>query len=132
MQAFLYFDLTAATTYRKALPEQVQQEFPAVAVLDIDAQSSELVLHYALRLLRESEKAVIYITTDATVIGFGTIMPLLEELFQSQENRLMLLDGEHPRLLRMFQARPQVQFKQVNEEEALEEAKQFLVDSNLI
>ena len=132
MQAFLYLDLTAAAAYRKPLPEQVQQELPTVAVLDIDAQSSELVLHYALRLLRDSEKAVVYIKADATAANFGTAMPLLEELFQAGENRLILLAGEHPRLLRMFQARPQVQFKQVNEEEALEEVKQFLIDSNLI
>lgn len=126
MQTFLYLDLTAAVAYRKALPEQVQQQLPALAVLDIDAQSSELVLHYALRLLRESEKAVIYIKAAATATGFGTMMPLLEELFQSQENRLILLAGEHPRLLRMFQARPQVQFRQVEEVEAVTEIKQFL------
>lgn len=126
MQAFLYLDLTAAAAYRKPLPEQVQQQLPAVAVLDIDAQSSELVLHYALRLLRESEKAVLYIKADATATNFGTAMPLLEELFQAGENRFILLAGEHPRLLRMLQARPQVQFKQVNDEKALEMVKQFL------
>jgi len=126
MQAFLYLDLTAAAAYRKPLPEQVQQELPAVAVLDIDAQSSELVLHYALRLLRESEKAVLYIKADATATNFGTAMPLLEELFHAGENRFILLAGDHPRLLRMLQARPQVQFKQVNDEEALEMVKQFL------
>ena len=126
MQAFLYLDLTAAATYRKPLPEQVQQQLPAVAVLDIDAQTSELVLHYALRLIRESEKAVVYISTNATAANFGTAMPLLEELFESRENRLILLEGDHPRLLRMFQARLQVQFKQVKEEEAMEEVRLFL------
>ena len=126
MQAFLYLDLTAAAAYRKPLPEQVQQELPAVAVLDIDAQSSELVLHYALRLLRESEKAVLYIKADATATNFGTAMPLLEELFQGGENRFILLAGDHPRLLRMLQARPYINFRLLEEEGALEMVKQFL------
>ena len=135
IQAFLYLDLTAAAAYRKPLPEQVQQELPAVAVLDIDAHTSELVLHYALRLLRESEKAVVYITTDATAANFGTAMSLLEELFQSRENRLILFEGDHPRLLRMFQARPYINFRQIEEieeEEALEEVKQFLEGEALL
>lgn len=126
MQAFLCLDLTATATYRKALLEQVQQELPAVAILDVDASSGELLLHYALRLLRESEKAVVYIKADATAASFGTVMPLLEELFQSQGNRLVLLAGDYPRLLRMLQARPQVQFRQVEEEDALAEARLFL------
>ncbi len=126
MEAFLYLDLTAAVAYRKALPEQVQQQLPALAVLDIDATSGELVLHYALRLLRESEKAVVYIKADAAVTGFGAMLPLLEELFQSQGNRMILLEGEHPRLLRMLQARPQVRFAQTDEENALGEVRLFL------
>jgi len=126
MEAFLYLNLTAAAAYRKALPEQVRQQLPAVAVLDIDATSCELVLHYALRLLRESERAVVYIQADAALTGFGTTMPLLEELFQGVENRLVLLAGDHPRLLRMLQARPQVLLRQVTEGEGLDEVKQFL------
>ncbi|MCJ8165488.1 hypothetical protein MKJ04_11600 [Pontibacter sp. E15-1] len=115
-----------AAAYRKGLPEKVQQILPEAAVLDVDSTSGELVLHYALRLLRESEKAVVYIKADATVTGFGGILPLLEELFDGNEQRLILLSGDYPRLLRMLQARPQVQFAQVNEQDALEAVKQFL------
>lgn len=126
MQAFLYLDLTSAAAYRKSLPEQVQQQLPAVAVLDVDVTSGELVMHYALRLLQESERAVVYIHTDATVTSFGAIMPLLEELFEGRENMLVLLGDDHPRLLRMLKARAQVQFRQVDETEALAAVKAFL------
>lgn len=126
MQAFLYIELTTHTTYRKPLPEQVKQQLPEVAVLDIDAESDELLQHYALRLLRESDKAVVCIKADATVTDLGKVMALLEELFQEKDNRLVLLLGEHSRLQRMFQARPQVQFRQVEEENVLEEVKRFL------
>ena len=126
MQAFLYIEITAATTYRKPLPEQVKQELPEVAVLDIDAQSDDLLQHYALRLLHESDKAVVCIKADAATNELGKAMPLLEELFQEKAGRLILLLGEHPRLQRMFRARPLVQFKQVEEQDALKEVKQFL------
>lgn len=126
MQAFLYIEIISTSTYSKPLPEAVKQQFPEVAVLDIDAQSDELLQHYALRLLRESDRAVVCIKADATVTDLGKVMALLEELFQEKENRLVLLLSEHPRLQRMFQARPQVQFKQVEEENVLEEVKRFL------
>lgn len=124
MQAFLFLDMTASEAYSKPLLGQVKQQLPEVAVLDIDAQSDELLRHYALRLLRESDKAVIYIQAGATEPG--SIMVLLEELFQERPGRLVLLHGDHPRLLRMFQARPQVLFRQVEDQRALEEIKQFL------
>jgi hypothetical protein len=126
MQAFLYLDLTVSATYIKPLLGRVKQQLPEVAVLDIDAQSDELLRHYALRLLRESDKAVIYIQADAATTGFGSMMPLLEELFQEQPNKLILLQGDYPRLLRMLRARPQVQFKQVKEDDVLEEVELFL------
>ncbi|MHA6246415.1 hypothetical protein ACXYMU_00645 [Pontibacter sp. CAU 1760] len=129
MQAFLYLDLKAVAAYHKALPAHVKKELPAVAVLDVDTSSGELTLHYALRLLRESEKAVVYVSADASRADFGGTMPLLEELFEGRAETLVLLDGNHPRLLRMLQARPQVQFRQVNEEEALAVTKAFLENS---
>ncbi|WP_162051464.1 hypothetical protein [Pontibacter pamirensis] len=126
MQAFLYIELTTHTTYSKPLPEQVKRQLPEVAVLDIDAGSDELLQHYALRLLRESDQAVVCIKADANTPGLGKAMAILEELFEEKAGRLVLLLGEHSRLQRMFQARPHVQLRQVEEEEALNEVKQFL------
>ena len=126
MQAFLYFDLTPDTSFHKPVVEQVRQRIPAVYVLDLDARSDELLQHYALRLLRESEKAVVCIRADESTTSFGSLMPLLEELFEEGTRRLVLLQGQHPRLQRIFAARPHVVFKVVEEVQVVEEVRQFL------
>ncbi|WP_073851685.1 hypothetical protein [Pontibacter flavimaris] len=126
MQAFLYFDLSSDTSFHKPVVEQVRQRMPAVSVLDLDTRSDELVQHYALRLLRESEKAVVCMKADDSVTEFGSLMPLLEELFEEGKQRLVLLQGQHPRLQRIFAARPQVVFKVVGEEQVVGEVNRFL------
>jgi hypothetical protein len=126
MQAFLYVDLTPDTAFHKPVVEQVRQGIPAVSVLDLDGRSDDLLQHYALRLLRESEKAVVCIKTDAGVTEFGSLMPLLEELFEEGKPRLVLLQGLHPRLQRIFAARPQVVFQVVEEQQVVGEVKRFL------
>ncbi|MCX2741263.1 hypothetical protein [Pontibacter anaerobius] len=127
MQAFLYFNLTpAGMVFREPLVEQVRQSMPAVSVLDLDAKSDELLQHYALRLLREAEQAVVSIKSEDGTADLGSIMPLLEELFEEGKLRRVLLLGTHPRLERIFAARPHVRLKVVQEGDVLEEVKQFL------
>ncbi len=126
MQAFLYFDLTSDSAFHKPVVEQVRQSLPAVSILDLDARSDELLQHYALRLLRESEKAVVCIKADENAAELSSLMPLLEELFEEGKQRLVLLQGQHPRLQRIFAARPHVAFKVVEEENVLEEVRRFL------
>jgi len=126
MQAFLYFDLSSDTSFHKPVVEQVRQRIPAVSVLDLDAESDELLQHYALRLLRESEKAVVCIKANESSAELGSLMPLLEELFEEGKQRLVLLQGQHARLQRIFAARPHVVFKVVTEEQVVEEVRRFL------
>lgn len=126
MQAFLYFDLTPDTAFLKPVVEQVRQHIPTVSVLDLDAKSDELLQHYALRLLRESERAVVCIKADENAAELGSLMPLLEELFEERKQRLVLLQGPHARLHRIFSARPHVAFKVVEEEQVVEEVRLFL------
>ncbi|MBF9251715.1 hypothetical protein I2I11_00250 [Pontibacter sp. 172403-2] len=127
MQAFLLLDLTATTAFRQPLLAQVKQVWPEVAALDADAASGELLLHYALRLLRDADKAVVLVQADESMLGFGNAMPLIEELLLPQDGRVILLLGRYPRLERMLQARPYLVFKQVEDEaEALEELALYL------
>ena len=126
MQAFLYFDLTPDTAFLKPVVEQVRQSLPTVSILDLDTKSDELLLHYALRLLRESESAVVCIRADESTTNFGSLMPLLEELVEEGKQRLVLLQGQHPRLQRIFAARPHVVFKAMEEAQVVEEVKWFL------
>jgi len=121
-KAFLLLDLTTVATFRQPLLAEVKRVWPEVATLDVDAQSGELLLHYGLRLLREADKAVVLVQADETTEGFGSAMPLVEELLLAQEGRMVLLLGRHPRLERMLQARPHIAFKQIlDEAEALGE-----------
>ncbi|WP_276498712.1 hypothetical protein [Pontibacter litorisediminis] len=125
MQAFLYIVLTADTAFLQPVVERVRQSLPAVTVLDLDARSDELLQHYALRLLRESERAVVCIKAAESTTGFGSLMPLLEELFEEGRQRLVLLQGQQSRLQRIFAARPHTALKVVGEEEVMEEVKGF-------
>lgn len=126
MQAFLYYDLAVSTAFHQPVVEQVRQSIPAVSVLDLDAASDKLLLHYALRLLRESERAVVSIKSDGNTADLTSLMPLLEELFVEGKQRLILLQGQHPRLQRIFAARSHVAFKVVREEEVVPAVRQFL------
>jgi len=126
MQVFLYVSLAVGAAYQPPLIAQVKQAFPAVTVLDVDARSDELLLHHALRLLREADRAVVCIQAEEADAGLGNIVPVLEELLQEQEQRLVLLLGRHPRLVRIFQSRPHVHFKEVRQEEVVPELQAFL------
>ncbi|PRY09856.1 hypothetical protein CLV24_11761 [Pontibacter ummariensis] len=123
MQAFLLIQLSASATYEQPLLAELKQLLPDLAVLDIDGRSDELLQHYALRLLREADRAVVCIKADEAAAGLINVMPLLEELLQSSQNRLVLLLGQYPRLLRIFESRPQLQYKQVAEQDVLSEVR---------
>ncbi|WP_299759072.1 hypothetical protein [uncultured Pontibacter sp.] len=126
MQAYLYVDLAVSTAFHQPVVKQVRQSMPAVSVLDLDAASDKLLQHYALRLLRESERAVVSIKSDENTADLNSLMPLLEELFVEGKQRLILLQGQHPRLQRIFAARPHVDLKVVREEEVVPAVRQFL------
>ncbi|MFD2513049.1 hypothetical protein ACFSRY_04170 [Pontibacter locisalis] len=126
MQAFLFIDLTTPASYHQPVLERVKAVLPKVSVLDLDAESDEMMQHYALRLLRNSGKLVVCIKADEGVTEIAVLMPFLEELFQENPDRLVLLLGHHTRLSRMFEARPEVNFKVVGEGEVVEETEKFL------
>ena len=129
MQAFLYFNLTAPGNYRQPLLEEVKTALPHIAILDMDAQSGELVQHYALQLLREAEQAVVCIKADESTADIAALMPLLEELFLEKPERLVLLQGQQARLQRMFAARENIRHKLVSKEDVVQEVQAFFRSS---
>ncbi|WP_299822323.1 hypothetical protein [uncultured Pontibacter sp.] len=130
MQAFLYFDLTAPGNYRYKQPllEQVKTAMPQAAILDMDAQSGELVQHYALKLLHEAAQAVVCIKADESITDISSLMPILEELFLERPGRLVLLQGQHARLQRMFDARISIKYKVAAAEEVVQQVQSFFQD----
>ena len=114
MKSFLLINLAPAPAYEQPLVAWVRQTFPEVATLDVDAQSSEQLQQYAVRLLREASEAMICIKAGEGALQ--QLMPLLEELLQPSAGRFILLLGQQPRLQRMLAARPALKYKVVEEE----------------
>ncbi|TXK22050.1 hypothetical protein FVR03_23100 [Pontibacter qinzhouensis] len=126
MKALLYLNLlpTAITTYGQPVLVWAKKNFPEVATLDLDANSDDMLQHYALRLLQEAEQVAVCIRSEADATDFRKLMPLVEELLQPNAGRLLLLSGNNARLLRMLQARPQLTYKVVEADAQLQEALQ--------
>jgi hypothetical protein len=129
MKALLYIRLLTddqTIVYQNPLLEQVKKQFPDVAVLDIDSQSGELVLHYAKKLLQDATQVLVCLDSANADAGFGSIFSLLELLLEGQKDQLILFRNTHNRLLRMVQARPELQMKVVQDDvEFLQEVQRF-------
>jgi predicted lysophospholipase L1 biosynthesis ABC-type transport system permease subunit len=129
MKALLYLRLLTedqTIAYGNPLLEQVKNQFPEVAVLDVDSQSGELVLHYAKQLLQNSERLIVCIDSSASDAGFGSVFPLLELVLEGRKEQLIVFRTEHTRLQRMVQARPELQVKAVQDDaELLQEVQRF-------
>jgi hypothetical protein len=129
MKALLYIRLLTddqTIVYQNPLLEQVKKLFPDVAVLDVDSQSGELVLHYAKKLLQDATQVLVCLDCANADAGFGSVFSLLELLLEGQKVQLILFRNNHNRLLRMVQARPELQMKVVQDDvELLHEVQQF-------
>ncbi|PKV66928.1 hypothetical protein [Pontibacter ramchanderi] len=124
MQAFLLVDLSGELAFDKPILKMVRQHAPAIPVFDVDAGSDATLQHYAVRLLQENPETVVYVKGGAG--DLNRLIPLLEELLRPQPQRHIILIGEHPRLLRLLQARPGIAYTLLADEEAL---RQFLTKS---
>lgn len=128
MRTFLLLDLIPTempASYQQAEVNLVKTNFPAIALLDLDATSDELLVHYAKRVIREATQLVVCIKADENTL-FRNLTPLLEDLLQGKDQQLILLRGKSNRLQRIIEARPHVRFKKVDTDaEVILEMKQF-------
>ncbi len=114
MKGLLYIRLMAQgqpVVYQNPLLEQVKKQLPDVAVLDVDSESGELVLHYARQLLQDATQTIIVIESATPDAAFGSVFTVIESLLDGQKDQLILFRQEHSRLLRMVQARPELKYK---------------------
>lgn len=121
MRTFLYLNLAASArfvNYEQPDLKLVRANFPAVAVLDIDSASDEMLLHYAKRMMLEARQTVLCIKAGEDA-AFQNLLPLLEGLLEAEGQKLVLLRGNNPRLQRILQARPQLPAMQVETEAKL-------------
>lgn len=108
MDAFLLINLSEEHAFEQPVLAQVRQCFPAIPVFDVDAGSDAVLQQYAVRFLQENPTTVVCVQAGSGAIT--RLMPLLDELLQAHAQRHVLLLGEHPRLHRMFQARPGIAY----------------------
>ena len=129
MKALLYICLLSEAStivYGSPVLEQVKTKLPDVAVLDIDSQSGELVLHYAKQLLQDSEQVIVCIDSAAADSGFGSVFPLLKLVLEGQKDQLIVFRSEHTSLQRIVQARPELQMQAVQDDvELIQVMKEF-------
>ena len=121
MRAFLFLNLEVTDHLERYLQPEMQlvkSAFPDVALLDLDAGSDALLLHYAKRMLHEADQSIICIKANENA-ALQTIMAILEDIPQVKGQLLFLLIGENQRFQRILAARSQLNFKQVNSDAAL-------------
>ncbi|MHC2991471.1 hypothetical protein OB13_07685 [Pontibacter sp. HJ8] len=119
MQAFLLIDLSGEAVFEQPILAWLRQHRQGIATFDLDTQSDDMLQQYAVRLLQETAETVVCVKAGAG--DLNRLMPLLEELLQPNPDRLLLLLGEQPRLLRILQARPSLRYQVVADEEELKE-----------
>ncbi|NEM96647.1 hypothetical protein [Pontibacter burrus] len=129
MKALLYIRLLSkgeTIAYSNPVLDQVKQQLPDVAVLDLDSRSDQLVLHYARQLLKEASQTIVCIDSTTPDAGFGSIFSLLEPMLESEKKQLILFRNSHHRLQRMVQARQELQLKMMQDDvELLQVVGQF-------
>ncbi|WP_162428373.1 hypothetical protein [Pontibacter pudoricolor] len=114
MKALLYIRLLIdgqTIVYGNPVLEQVKNQFPDVAVLDIDSQSGELVLHFAKQLLQSAGQVIVCVDSAGADAGFGSVFPLVELVLEGQKDQLIVFRNGHNRLQRMVQARPELKMR---------------------
>ena len=130
MGAFLYLNLNDPdhfSGYQQPEVQLVKTHFPGVAVLDLDAASDDMLMHYAKRLLLETEQVVVCIKT-AEKSAPQLLMTMLETVLQSQQQQqlLVILQGDNARIQRILEARPQLKTERVHSvEDLLQKLKTF-------
>lgn len=117
MQAFLLINLAETTTFGQPILTWVRQRFPGISTFDVDVNSDAVLQQYAVRLLQETADTVVCVKAGDGEMN--RLMPLLEELFKPQPQRMLFIVGKQTRLVRMLQARPGIAFEVVADEEAL-------------
>lgn len=129
MKALLYIrllDENQTIAYSNPMLDQAKKLLPDVAILDLDSQSDQLVLHYARQLLKEATQTIVCIDSATPDAGLGSIFSLLEPILESEKSQLFLFRSKHNRLQRMLQARPELQVKMMQDDaELLQVVQEF-------
>ncbi|PSR55807.1 hypothetical protein AHMF7605_21055 [Adhaeribacter arboris] len=112
MLVFIYAELQpdSAYTYQKPILTKIKSSFPKVNSLDVDAYSEEFLVSQACQLIEQADRCGIYFNSPDPEISLGSTIRLVEVLIRRQQKNLVILNGEHQRLERLFSNRAQLTF----------------------
>ncbi len=112
MAAFIYVELgqNSHFSYHKPILEQVKKQFPDLSFLDLDTFSEEFLINQACQLVELASKCGVYFTSLEPDASFGATLRLAEVLIRRQQPTLVVLQGTHTRLERLFGNRSNLNF----------------------
>ena len=94
-------------SYHQPLLTEVKRLFPALTCLDLDSFSEEYLMMQAGRLLEQADQCVVYFASPAPETPLGATLSLAEGLLRRPAASLVVVQGQHTRLERLFaQRRP--------------------------
>ncbi|MEA5260910.1 hypothetical protein VB264_24140 [Arcicella aquatica] len=101
---FLYIQLRNSQLnikYTNTFVAFVKLSKPSVMVYDIDNFSDNLTIQYAIKLVKESPKTLVFLDTEEGS-SLKQLMALLTNLLDKSESIKVLINGENERLEKMI------------------------------
>ena len=120
MFVFIYAELQPEPThvYQKPILEKIKNCLFKVDCLDVDAYSGEFLISQACQVAEQAECCGVYFNCPDPDVSLGATIRLAEVLIRRQQKSLVVLQGEHQRLERLFTNRAHLTFLK-NPEEVL-------------
>lgn len=112
MGAFIYAELSQAlnNSYQKPVLELIKKQFSSFDYLDLDNFSEEFLIMQTCQLVELADTCVVYFKSLAPEAPLGATLRLAEVLIRRQHSTLVVLQGTHTRLERLFNNRPTLTF----------------------
>lgn len=113
MQVFIYAELLNEPnySYQKPILSWIKQTVHSVDCLDIDSFTEDYLITQACQMLENATTKVVYFKSAVIDASMGSLARLAEVLIQNTEGkRLMILEGQHTRLEKIFLNRPGLEF----------------------
>lgn len=107
MQVFIYVELLdkPSYSYQKPVLNLVKQSIPGMIYLDVDSFSDDFLVTQACQLLEQATVSVVYFKSASSEAKIGSLVRFAETLIRIQNEKLIVVQGQHNRLERVFSNR---------------------------
>lgn len=118
MQVLIHVNLAAPRQipFELALIRWTKQTLTGVTTFDFDNHSEAILAGYAIDLINQSEKVLLYILNQqGPEAALGGLMKVMQNITRKQGKQInVVLQGAHPMIERMSRALPAGHFTQVD------------------